>query len=128
MTTAITQGIKVSVVTRFQPELSNADNNHYLFAYKILITNESDYTMQLLSRHWFIFDSWNEHREVEGEGVVGKQPVLAPGESFEYVSSCNLHSDMGTMHGTFYMQRQVDEEIIPIDVPKFDLVSPYRNN
>ena len=81
MITTITDGVKVSVETQFQPEYSNPQGDHFMFAYKINIENLSDTTVQLLRRHWDIFDSNGIHREVEGEGVVGEQPVIEPGKS-----------------------------------------------
>ena len=83
MVTKITDGVKISVETVYQPEYSNPANNHFMFAYKITIENLTDYTVQLMRRHWYIFDSNGTHREVEGEGVVGQQPVIDPGESHD---------------------------------------------
>src|SRR6267378_4381961 len=100
MVTKVTKGIKVTVSTKFQEGYSRPDQNDFLFSYRINIQNNSDYTVQLLSRHWSIFDSCGEFREVKGEGVVGQQPVLAPGEHYEYESACNLTTDMGKMKGS----------------------------
>ena len=86
MVAQITDGVKVSVETIYQPEYSNPSNEHFMFAYRIQIENLSPYTVQLMSRHWHIFDSNGSRREVEGEGVVGQQPVISPGEIHEYVS------------------------------------------
>jgi ApaG protein len=128
MVTKITEGVKVSVETMFQPEYSNPANNHFMFAYKITIENQTDYTVQLLRRHWFIFDSNSTHREVEGEGVVGQQPVIEPGESHEYVSGCNLNTEIGSMKGSYEMKRMADGSHFEVNVPEFILVSPYRLN
>lgn len=128
MVDQITDGVKVSVETTYQPEYSNPANEHFMFAYKIQIENLSDYSVQLMSRHWSIFDSNGTNREVEGEGVVGQQPIIEPGHSHEYVSGCNLHTDMGTMHGTYEMRRLVDNEIINVHIPKFALVAPFKLN
>ena len=128
MVTQITEGVKVSVETVYQSEYSNPANDHYMFAYKINIENLSEYSVQLLSRHWLIFDSNGAHREVEGEGVVGQQPVIEPGTSHEYVSGCNLKSDMGSMKGTYLMKRLVDEEDFEVKFPEFYLIAPYRLN
>lgn len=128
MTTQITDGVKVSVETVYQSDYSNPENEHYMFAYKITIENLSEYTVQLLSRHWYIFDSNGTTREVIGEGVVGEQPTLHAGEVHEYVSGCNLKSDYGSMWGTYGMVRPVDGVDFVVNIPKFTLVAPYRLN
>jgi ApaG protein len=128
MVTKITDGVKVTVETIYQPEYSNPMNEHYMFAYKVHIENLTDYSVQLLRRHWHIFDSNGTKREVEGEGVVGQQPVIEPGESHEYVSGCNLKTDMGSMHGTYQMKRIVDEGEFSVNIPEFYLVAPYKLN
>lgn len=128
MTTQITDGVKVSVETVYQPEYSNPENEHFMFAYKITIENLSGYSVQLLRRHWYIFDSNGTHREVEGEGVVGQQPIIEPGEQHEYVSGCNLKSDMGSMEGNYQMQRELDGLVFIVQIPKFLLITPHRLN
>jgi ApaG protein len=128
MVTKITDGVKVTVETIYQPEYSNPMNEHFMFAYKVHIENLTDYSVQLLRRHWYIFDSNGTKREVEGEGVVGQQPVIEPGESHEYVSGCNLKTDMGSMHGTYQMKRVVDEGEFNVKIPEFYLVAPYKLN
>lgn len=128
MVAKITDGVKVTVETVYQQEYSNPANSHYMFAYKINIENLSDYTVQLLRRHWYIFDSNGTHREVEGDGVVGLQPILEPGESHEYVSGCNLKSEMGKMHGTYEMKRVVDDTIFEVNIPEFYLICPFKMN
>lgn len=128
MVTKITEGVKVSVETVYQAEYSNPANDHFMFAYKICIENLSDYSVQLISRHWNIFDSNGSHREVEGEGVVGLQPVIEPGTSHEYVSGCNLKSDIGSMKGSYLMRRLVDDEDFIVRIPEFYLIAPYRLN
>ncbi|WP_443937219.1 Co2+/Mg2+ efflux protein ApaG [Pedobacter sp. MW01-1-1] len=128
MVTAITDGVKVSVETVYQPEYSNPAEEHYMFAYRVEISNLSDYAVQLLRRKWFIFDSNSSRREVEGEGVVGLQPVIKPGQSHVYVSGCNLKTDIGTMQGKYVMKRLVDDEGFEVDIPEFQLIAPYRLN
>jgi ApaG protein len=128
MVAKITDGVKVSVETTYQPEYSNPANEHFMFAYKIQIENLGDYSVQLLRRHWVIFDSSGEKREVEGEGVVGLQPVLAPGQHHEYVSGCNLKTDMGSMKGTYQMKRLVDNELFDVNIPEFILIAPFKSN
>ena len=128
MVTQITEGVKVSVETVYQSEYSNPAQEHFMFAYKITIENLSDYTVQLMRRHWYIFDSNGTLREVEGKGVVGEQPVIEPGESHEYVSGCNLKTDMGSMKGSYLMRRLMDNQTIRVNIPEFQLVAPYRLN
>lgn len=128
MVTAITQGVKISVETIYQEEYSNPANEHFMFAYQISIENLSDYSVQLMRRQWFIFDSNGTEREVEGEGVVGQQPVIEPGQSHTYVSGCHLTTDMGTMSGNYLMNRMVDGTDFIVDIPEFNLIVPYRLN
>ncbi|RNL50647.1 Co2+/Mg2+ efflux protein ApaG [Pedobacter jejuensis] len=128
MVTAITDGVKVSVETIYQPEYSNPANEHFMFAYRIEISNLSDYQVQLMRRQWVIFDSNSSRREVDGEGVVGVQPIINPGESHVYVSGCNLKTDIGSMKGTYLMKRLVDEGEFEVDIPEFQLIAPYKLN
>ena len=128
MDTTTTQGVKVTVTTNYLPDYSSPGQQHFVFAYKINIQNNSEYTIKLLRRHWFIHDSNGVVREVEGEGVVGQQPVLEPGESHEYVSGCNLKSGMGKMRGTYLMERLVDGRHINVIIPEFVLIVPYKLN
>lgn len=99
-----------------------------MFAYKIRIENLTEYSVKLLSRYWYIFDSIGSIREVEGEGVVGLQPEIVPGGYHEYVSGCHLRSDMGSMWGTYEMIREIDGERMEVAIPRFMLIAPYRLN
>ena len=99
MHTKITQGVKVSVETFYQTDYSRPDINEYNFAYRITIENLSENTVMLMRRHWHIYDSNGVWREVEGEGVIGQQPVIEPGQKHVYVSGCGLKSEIGKMHG-----------------------------
>ena len=128
MVTSITEGVKVSVETIYQPEYSNPVNEHFMFAYKVNIENLTEFSVQLLNRHWEIFDSNGSKREVDGEGVVGMQPVIDPGENHEYVSGCNLKTDMGSMKGFYEMKRVVDEEVFLVSIPEFYLLTSYKLN
>jgi ApaG protein len=128
MITHITEGVKISVETVYQPEYSNPANDHFMFAYKINIENLTEYSVQLMRRHWFIFDSNGTHREVEGEGVVGLQPVIDPGQSHEYVSGCNLKTDIGKMSGSYEMRRLVDDEEFEVKIPEFNMIAAYKLN
>jgi len=128
MVTAITQGIKISVDTVYQDEYSNPANEHFMFAYRIVIQNLSDTTIRLMHRKWLIFDSNGTQREVEGEGIVGVQPIIEPGQSYEYVSGCNLKTDIGSMKGNYQMLRLIDETAFDVDIPEFQLIVPYKLN
>ncbi|WP_343530767.1 Co2+/Mg2+ efflux protein ApaG [Pedobacter sp.] len=128
MVTAITEGIKISVDTIYQDEHSNPENGHFMFAYRINIENLTDFEIQLMRRQWFIFDSNGTVREVEGEGVVGVQPVIMPGDSYSYVSGCNLKTDIGSMRGRYLMRRTLDDSEFLVDIPEFELVVPFRLN
>lgn len=128
MVTEITDGVKISVETIYQPEYSNPVNEHFMFAYRVNIENLTENSVQLLNRHWQIFDSNGTKREVEGEGVVGQQPVIEPGDMHEYVSGCNLKTDMGSMKGSYEMQRVVDGARFRVNIPEFYLVAPYKLN
>lgn len=128
MVNTITEGVKVSVETLYQQEYSNPANEHFMFAYKITIENMTDYAVQLMRRRWDIFDSNGTKREVEGEGVVGLQPVIEPGNAHEYVSGCNLKTEMGSMKGEYQMVRLLDNRAFDVVIPEFQLVAPYKLN
>jgi ApaG protein len=128
MVTEITQGIKVSVETEYQPAYSSPSQYHYVFTYRITIENQSEHTIQLMRRHWHIYDAGFSSREVEGEGVVGQQPVLEPGQLHQYVSGCNLKSGIGKMVGTYQMERVVDGIKMQVNIPEFTMIAPLRLN
>lgn len=128
MHTLITRGIKVSVEVYYQPAYSRPLELKYIFAYHITIENLSQDTVQLLRRHWIIFDSNGLIREVEGEGVIGKQPILAPGEVHQYASWSPLMTEMGKMSGTYLFQRQSDAEHFWVKIPEFQLLAPFKLN
>lgn len=128
MIAEITQGVKVSVETEYQPSYSSPSQYHYVFTYRITIENKSDFTIQLMRRHWHIHDAGFSQREVEGDGVVGQQPVLEPGQVHQYVSGCNLKSGIGKMVGTYQMERIVDGSKFEVKIPAFIMVAPIRLN
>lgn len=104
-----TNGIRVQVTTKYLPERSSPRDNEYWFAYFIRISNVGEETAQLLSRHWVITNTEGEVEEVRGDGVVGEQPVLAPGAFYNYNSFCNLKTSVGTMHGEYTMKTQAGQ-------------------
>ena len=114
---AITEDIQVEVLSRHAPENSRPEGNEWVFQYTVRITNQGTEKVQLLTRHWIITDALEHVREVRGPGVIGQQPVLAPGESFQYSSWCPLDTPTGMMHGTYQMVREdgthFDAEIAP---------------
>jgi ApaG protein len=128
MVTATTKGVKITVETEYQPAYSSPAQFHYVFTYRITIENLGEQTIQLLSRHWYIHDASRDAKEVEGDGVVGEQPVLEPGESHNYVSGCNLKSGIGKMHGTYTMERIIDGRRFKVKIPEFMLVVPFKLN
>lgn len=118
----ITDGIRVTARPRYSRAHSSPDANRYVFIYRIRIENVGDSTVQLLWRHWYIHDDVGGDSEVEGEGVVGEQPVLAPGESHEYESFCILQGPTGSMQGYYEFQR-TDGTIFRAAIPRFPLVA-----
>lgn len=128
METLATHGIRISVEPFYLPHESIPMQQRYVHAYRITIENRSQHTVQLKRRHWFIVESNGVQREVEGEGVVGLQPVLAPGESHQYTSWCPMTTDIGKMYGTFLMERAMDGSQFVVTVPEFRLVPPFKLN
>ncbi|MDE3155789.1 MAG: Co2+/Mg2+ efflux protein ApaG [Acidobacteriota bacterium] len=121
---AVTQGIRVEVESRYAPEHSQPFQQHWFFYYTVRITNEGTDTVQLVSRHWIITDATGHVEEVRGPGVVGQQPVLSPGDSFEYTSGCPLPTPSGTMHGTYQMVSE-NGDGFDVEIAPFTLEEPY---
>jgi ApaG protein len=128
MTTLISEGVQVSVETFYQPDYSNPLQYEFMFAYRITIENHNSFAVQLHRRHWYIFDSNGSNREVEGEGVVGVQPTLQPGERYQYVSGCNLRTEMGKMKGTYQMENLHNKKPFEVNIPEFEMIAPCKNN
>lgn len=122
--TAITNGVKISVQPDYEGYIH--DERKYVFSYRVFIENHSPDTIQLMTRHWTICDSTGVNRLVEGEGVIGQQPVLAPGQVHEYFSWCPFDSDIGMMRGYYVMQRHRDGQLLEVKVPPFTMVAPSR--
>lgn len=119
-----TAGVRVQVTPRYLPQQSDPEGGKYLFAYSITLTNDTARAVQLRSRRWLIVDADGEAHEVEGEGVVGQQPVIGPGQSFAYTSFCPLPTPWGTMEGAYTM-RDEDGSTFPVRIARFYLVSPH---
>lgn len=115
--------IEVQPMPQYIPEQSDPENDRYIFAYTINIKNIGEVPAQLVSRHWIITDGNNEVQEVRGLGVVGKQPLLQPGESFQYTSGSSLTTAIGTMKGTYQMVAE-DGTHFEAEIPEFVLASP----
>jgi ApaG protein len=117
---AVTRGIRVRVDPQFDPQRSQPARERWFFLYTVTIRNESSETVQLLTRHWIITDGTGRVEEVQGPGVVGEQPVLAPGEAFEYTSGCPLSVDVGKMEGSYQMVTE-DGDLFDVDIAPFTL-------
>lgn len=130
MVTKTTNDIRITVDVRYtgiSPEDVDKDLKHFYY-YQVLIENDSPVDVQLLNRHWIIFDSSLERREVKGEGVVGEQPIIKPGKYYMYMSSVILESEFGKMFGSFEMQRCEDKSLFNVDIPTFKLIATHRLN
>ncbi len=127
MSSAITQGIRVTVASEYMEERSTPTAGEYAFAYTVHISNEGDAVAQLRSRHWIITDGNGKIQEVRGDGVVGAQPRLQPGQAFEYTSWCMLPTAHGSMHGSYQMVRE-DGERFDAQIAPFSLALPYSLN
>jgi ApaG protein len=128
MVTQITRGIKISVKTSFEGTYFKNHKMHFAFSYEITIENHSKDSVQLMTRHWEIFDSLNDLEIVDGEGVIGRKPVLKPGETHTYNSGCLLASPYGAMRGSFNMVNFTSTKNFRVIVPTFRLSAPYALN
>ena len=128
MVTQITKGIKISVDTYFQGTYYKENKLHYAFEYSISIENQSSDIVQLNSRHWVILDSLNDEEVVNGEGVIGKKPVIRPGESHNYKSGCLLTSPFGAMYGYYRMINLNNTNKFSVIIPSFKLSAPFALN
>lgn len=128
MSDTTTRGVRIIVRPQYVPDQSEPAASRYLFAYHITIRNEGSETVQLLSRHWVITDGEGKVDEVRGPGVVGYQPVLQPGEQFQYTSGCPLGTPVGTMHGEFNMVVPDSNETFDAQISPFTLAAPRALN
>ena len=127
MSDTTTNGIRIQVKTQFLPDRSSPGDDQYVFAYHIKISNLGKEVAQLISRHWIITTADGETEEVQGDGVVGEQPVLSPGEQFEYTSFCPLKTNVGTMHGSYTMVTP-SGEMFQARIAPFTLAVPHALN
>jgi ApaG protein len=121
---AVTHNVRVEVESQYAPRDSKPIENEWVFHYTVRITNERDEPVQLLTRHWIVTDATGRVEEYKGPGVVGQQPVLAPGESFQYTSGCPLKTSTGVMRGTYQMAT-ADGEYFDVEIAPFALHEPY---
>ena len=128
MSNTLTQGLRVIAQPSYVAEQSDPAAGRYLFAYHITVRNEGEMAVQLISRHWVITNGEGRVEEVRGPGVVGQQPVLRPGEAFEYTSACPLDTPVGTMHGEFSMLRTDTREAFDARIAPFRLAVPRSLN
>jgi ApaG protein len=128
MISQISSGVQINVEVYYQQDYSNPMLQEFMFAYRITIENQNNFPIQLLRRHWFIVDSNGSQREVEGEGVIGIQPIILPNEHYQYVSGCSLKTEIGKMYGTYTMQNQFNKNLFQVNIPTFQMLFPFKNN
>ncbi|MBE9606557.1 Co2+/Mg2+ efflux protein ApaG [Acetobacteraceae bacterium H6797] len=124
---SISSGIRVTVRSFYLPEQSRPDERHYVWAYRVVIENQGSATVQLLRRTWLITDALGRTQRVHGEGVVGEQPVLGPGERFEYTSGTPLPTPSGFMRGFYHMVETEGGKAFDATIPAFSLDSPLEH-
>jgi ApaG protein len=127
MSDTTTRGIRVQVQSVYDEERSSPEENYFFFSYQVRISNLGSETAQLISREWIITDGNGESQRVQGPGVVGEQPVLSPGEAFEYTSFCPLPTPVGTMHGSYWMVLASGESF-EAEIAPFSLAVPHAVN
>ncbi len=128
MVTQVTRGVKITVQAKYEAAHSRPLMGYQVFSYNISIENNSSFTIKLIRRHWHIYDTLAGWHEVEGEGVVSMQPVLYPGEEYQYESFCPLMSEAGKMYGSYLMENVKDGSTFLVHIPLFELITPYRAN
>ena len=128
MVTEVTLGIKVSVDTNYNGRYFRRNGSLYLYSYNVTIENLSDEEVQLLGRHWFIFDTGVGPSEIKGAGVIGKQPILKPGEIHNYQSGCHLQASVGAMTGIYHMMRTSDQQYFDVKIPTLQFFATPRLN
>ncbi len=128
MVSMVSNGVLVRVEVFYIAQQSNVLTREFTFAYRIYITNQTGKKIQLLRRHWHIIDSGTTDREVQGDGVVGYQPIIENNEEYTYTSGCVLRSEIGKMFGTYTMQDAIKNTLFEVKIPEFLLVVPYKLN
>ena len=128
MNRLVTNGIRITVNVEFQPSLSEPIRNKYLYDYHILIENQNDFPVQLLTRKWIIFEADGTKRVVKGEGVIGEQPIIEPGASHRYNSYSIVRHEVAYMEGYYTMQRKDNREYFKVNIPRLLLEAPFKVN
>ncbi len=128
MVQKITAGVSIKVESFYLQEQSNPINSEYFFAYRITMENLTNMPVKLLSRYWNIIDSNGTKRIVEGEGVIGQQPVLQANDSYQYTSACNLRTELGKMFGNYIFLNLYDKSTFEVTIPEFALIAPAKLN
>jgi len=128
MKSAVTAGIEIKVSSRYEAIFSNEDNNEFLFSYAVEITNTNDFEVKLLKRHWHITDGLGNIRQVDGEGVIGKQPVIKSFQSFKYESACDFPTHIGKMRGFYLFENLENGFIFKVFIPEFTMISDQKLN
>ncbi|MBL1280697.1 MAG: Co2+/Mg2+ efflux protein ApaG [Fluviicola sp.] len=128
METLITSGVKISVTTQFRQDFSSLSDRVFFFNYRIDIHNANEFNVQLISREWYIFDSLNDAQIVNGDGVIGEQPILIPDDNYTYTSGCELRSELGIMKGFYTFKNLSTDELFQVIVPTFKLEFPGKLN
>jgi len=128
MVSLTTHNITVSAETFYQEKLSKPEINEFLFTYRITIENNGPKTVQLLKRVWHVTNGLGKIQTIEGEGVIGKRPIIEPGEFHQYISGMHLKTEIGKMTGSYFMDQLIDNKILEIKIPEFKLVAPFKLN
>ena len=128
MKSAVTSGIEIKVSSHFEPVFSNESNDEFLFSYAIEITNTNDFPVKLLRRHWHITDGLGKVRQVDGEGVIGRQPLIEPYQNFTYESACDFSTHIGKMRG-FYLFKNIENGFsFKVYIPEMMMISHQKLN
>ncbi len=128
MKSAVTAGIEIKVSSRYEAVFSNEDNNEFLFSYAIEITNTNDFEVKLLKRHWHITDGLGNIRQVDGEGVIGKQPIIKSFQYFKYESACDFPTHIGKMRGFYLFENIENGFTFKVFIPEFIMITDQKLN
>lgn len=128
METLTTKGVVIEVNSMYRQTYCEGQDCQNIFSYQIHIINKNEFPIQVISRYWRITDSFGYVVEVNGEGIVGEQPIILPNSYYEYTSGCNLNAEMGTMEGKYICQNIINDEFFEVAIPKFLLCMPVKLN
>ena len=128
METIVTNGVRITVQSHYEPQYSHPDKNQFVFSYRIDIENKNEFPIQLLSRKWIIVDAGAETKVIEGDGVLGEQPIIEPGAVHSYESGCPISSEFGIMRGKYILKNTLTEQEFKVTIPEFKLVVDYILN